>query len=782
MFFDTENAADDIEQSLRRGRAGRRRPRQRRSTSTARRSTTRTASRAPGSRSTTRTRSAPAAAASPSPDRSRFRPTAPLRRGRCASALPVQRLVRRPTSRSTDGRVAAVGAARAARARLGQGRLRAAGPVRLLHGAGRRRAAGRVRDAGGAGSTGRAVTTVEGLDPTVRDRLASAFVATGGSQCGFCTPGIVMRASRRARAATSIGRSPRTCAGAPVGARSYDAIRRRRAGDRSPTRDLGRGRAARRARRRRSPSASASTCRSAARRSPTTPRRATRSSRCRSRRVRPPTRSKRPGCSGSSARRCSKRATAAGKVQGRRTTVESGRRCSTRCPRARRAACGSRRRGSSPRTSSPTRRGASPAASPRRRSRTAARSAARCTRAHRAPRASSPTASVARCASCTRARTSCGSVRSARRSPRPRCGATARSRSTAWSRGGAAAFARVWPTPYACEVDARLARRSTSPVRPSAPTLRAAGLAEQARARRGRARRRGVDRATLTDDPALLDACVRAPSGASAGARVHIDAATGRSIASRCASRPAIRSTRSCCGRTRSARRTWRWAGCCTEVARRRSRNRRGARPHDPVVRHHARQGHAAGRRRRSSTTTASRSRALVRRGVRRGRGRDVERAHPCRRRAARYVPGASDARRRADSGGSDARRTRFHTECAAGRRRRTRPRCARATGSCSPGQVGLDPDDAARSSTASRRRRARCSPTSRRCSATAARRCTDVAKTTVFVTDIARLRHRERGLRRRRSATTARPLDRAGRRAARRRRGRDRSLGLSPA
>ncbi len=42
---------------------------------------------------------------------------------------------------------------------------------------------------------GRSVTTVEGLDPTTRDSLAGTFVATGGSQCGFCTPGIVMRAA-----------------------------------------------------------------------------------------------------------------------------------------------------------------------------------------------------------------------------------------------------------------------------------------------------------------------------------------------------------------------------------------------------------------------------------------------------------------------------------------------------------------------------------------------------------------------------------------------------------
>jgi len=42
---------------------------------------------------------------------------------------------------------------------------------------------------------GRAVTTVEGLEAGMRDRLTAAFVATGGSQCGFCTPGILVRAS-----------------------------------------------------------------------------------------------------------------------------------------------------------------------------------------------------------------------------------------------------------------------------------------------------------------------------------------------------------------------------------------------------------------------------------------------------------------------------------------------------------------------------------------------------------------------------------------------------------
>jgi aldehyde oxidoreductase len=40
---------------------------------------------------------------------------------------------------------------------------------------------------------GRSVTTLEGLDAAERDRYAAAFATTGALQCGFCTPGIVMR-------------------------------------------------------------------------------------------------------------------------------------------------------------------------------------------------------------------------------------------------------------------------------------------------------------------------------------------------------------------------------------------------------------------------------------------------------------------------------------------------------------------------------------------------------------------------------------------------------------
>jgi aerobic-type carbon monoxide dehydrogenase small subunit (CoxS/CutS family) len=40
---------------------------------------------------------------------------------------------------------------------------------------------------------GREITTLDGLDAEAREAWADAFTATGASQCGFCTPGIVVR-------------------------------------------------------------------------------------------------------------------------------------------------------------------------------------------------------------------------------------------------------------------------------------------------------------------------------------------------------------------------------------------------------------------------------------------------------------------------------------------------------------------------------------------------------------------------------------------------------------
>jgi len=41
---------------------------------------------------------------------------------------------------------------------------------------------------------GGTVTTLEGFDPAVRKSFSDAFSACGGLQCGFCIPGIVVRA------------------------------------------------------------------------------------------------------------------------------------------------------------------------------------------------------------------------------------------------------------------------------------------------------------------------------------------------------------------------------------------------------------------------------------------------------------------------------------------------------------------------------------------------------------------------------------------------------------
>src|SRR5437870_9502960 len=43
-------------------------------------------------------------------------------------------------------------------------------------------------------AAGRSIVTQEGLGSKERERWAECFVASGASQCGFCSPGIVMKA------------------------------------------------------------------------------------------------------------------------------------------------------------------------------------------------------------------------------------------------------------------------------------------------------------------------------------------------------------------------------------------------------------------------------------------------------------------------------------------------------------------------------------------------------------------------------------------------------------
>ena len=77
---------------------------------------------------------------------------------------------------------------------------------------------------------GRAITTLDGLPD--REAWADAFCATGASQCGFCTPGIIVRLSAAARE----GRSGR--ARSPTSAGARDGARSSRRGTASATRRL----------------------------------------------------------------------------------------------------------------------------------------------------------------------------------------------------------------------------------------------------------------------------------------------------------------------------------------------------------------------------------------------------------------------------------------------------------------------------------------------------------------------------------------------------------------
>ena len=503
------------------------------------------------------------------------------RRGRLAR-LRGQRAARRGARRRL---LAARGAAGPPRHPLAQGRLQPAGPVRLLHGAGRRPAAGGLRDAGPAGRRpagddrrGLRRTPVAG--PT-RSRAA------GASQCGFCTPGIIVRLAGAGawtadrgrgrpgaarpplplhRLADDPGGGPRDGGGtrpAPTGRRSADdAARRATLEGRAPQRRRRRGR------------------RSGGAASPTTPRRSTRSSRC-----------GRPTATWVVGETLTEARAAAGKVQGRRTTVAAALadRAAGRASGPARCA----RRGSSPATWRPTRRGACPAASRRRRWPTAARSAARSparSAARRPP--AGRRARPRRSASCSRGRTPCARVRSDRRSP-PGCGPTARG------------VVRVARTPGIAgrhrRGGARAARwrRSTWPARRPRP---------RSGPRAGRRRPCCWPRWATGPDT------VRSPDGAEATAA--IDARRSRRGVASAAGAPldAVVLRSYCIGAAHMALGWVRSEGIAVDDAG------RAARPHDPLVRHPAGGRHAADRG--DDRGGRRRARQRLRRGVRRGRRR----------------------------------------------------------------------------------------------------------------------------------------------------------------
>jgi aerobic-type carbon monoxide dehydrogenase small subunit (CoxS/CutS family) len=368
---------------------------------------------------------------------------------------------------------------------------------------------------------GRSVTTVEGLTPEVRDGLAASFVGSGGSQCGFCTPGIVMRACGvRAR---DLDRALAAHLCRCTGWRTiYDAIR----GDTPIDAERDLGAAARRAEleggvaqivRADVPLGGAPFA------DDTAPRDAL---------VAVPLP---PGSSADAVEADGLRwvvgpslleaRTATGKVQGRRTTAEERPPLFERLP-----GCppGGVRLATSwvePAYLEPDASWCEPGGVPA--SPVANGGAFGGKLSSRAPSAARELADrLGRPVRVVYAREDVVRL-GPKRPPIAAC--------AVWregtvhiegvvANGGAAAFTREWPTPYRCGVVAEWSEVSVNGP-PVGTDARATGLAELAILVDGAIDAAGIDRATLTDDPALLDVCVRVPSGASAGARVHTDVA-----------------------------------------------------------------------------------------------------------------------------------------------------------------------------------------------------------------------------------------------------------------
>ena len=454
-------------------------------------------------------------------------------------------------------------AARPPRRPLGQGRLQPPGPVRLLHGAGRRRPPGRLRDAGCGGWPAGASPPLDGLDADDRDGWADAFCATGASQCGFCTPGIIVRlegarpkgADLADEAAVDRALAAHLCR-APAGARSSrPAGRARRAGRRAGTSDA----------------------------------------------AAPPGRRSRAAAP---QRVGPEVALGAGGVRRRHRAAPTR---SWPCPTARAAGRWARRCRGPPRPRARCRAGARPS-TPRRRS--------------TVPdgRLGPHPADVLGRARLPRDRRLV--VRAGRRAGRRRSANGGAFGGKVDSPVAGRRPAR-WPTstagPCGC-----VSREDTVRLGPEAPAARRRRRAGRHRRRPGRRARRaspsrrsvapGLDgRGGRRRRPADVDGAAGrglGRGGRAAGRRCRgdvgwIEAARRRpghrrrSSTARIAGRgstPASRSTRSCCARTASAPPTWRSAGCAREGLAV-DDDGRGPRPDHPLVRHPAGRRHARGRR-----------------------------------------------------------------------------------------------------------------------------------------------------------------------------------------
>jgi aerobic-type carbon monoxide dehydrogenase small subunit (CoxS/CutS family) len=388
---------------------------------------------------------------------------------------------------------------------------------------------------------GRSVTTIEGLDPAVRDGFAEAFLATGGSQCGFCTPGIIMRASGgrvrdldRALAAhlcrcTGWRTVYDALAHASAEARpdaSAEARSDASAGARPRTRDLHAA-----AQRAALEGGVAQTVRSrvplggAPFADDTAPRDALVA-------VPLPPGSAADALDAAGLRwvvgsSLAEARAAAGKVQGRRTTVEEVPPLWSElgpCPdRGVRLATS----WVEPAYLEPDASWCAPGGEP---ASPYENGGAFGGKLHSAAPAAAR-ALADQLGATVRVVYSREDV--VRLGPkRPPMAATSEWRpgvvaiAGVVARGGIAAFDRAWPSPYAIEIDAHW-HAVDVPGPPAGIDARASGLAERAVLIEGALDAADVDRTSLTDAPTLLDTCVVVPSGASAGARVDIDSETG---------------------------------------------------------------------------------------------------------------------------------------------------------------------------------------------------------------------------------------------------------------